>query len=183
MNDEISNNIPGDSKPPPADMLEKLAQVKLLCVDVDGILTDGGIYYADDGNSFRKFNAKDGLGLARLLKSGVEVAIISGGAAGAIEHRAKRLGIRHVFTDIHDKLSVLQDLARKLGIEMDAVAHIGDDINDLPLMRAAGVSITAKDAVDEVLSYVDMVTKRPGGHGAVRELCDAIHVAQGGEPA
>lgn len=183
MNDEILNNNLGVSKPRPAEMPEKLIEIKLLCVDVDGILTDGGIYYADEGTSFRRFNAKDGLGLVRLMKFGVEVAIISGGRAGAIEHRAERLGIRYVFTDVSDKLSVLKNLAGDLGIKMDAVAHIGDDINDLALMRVAGVSIAAADAVDEVLSYVDMVTKNSGGHGALRELCDAIYAAQGGEPA
>lgn len=160
---------------------DALRQIKLLSVDVDGILTDGGIYYSDDGNSFRKFNAKDGLGLVRLMRSGVTVTIISGGKAGAIEHRAKRLGIEHVFTDIGDKLSVLRQLCDQLGINLENVAHMGDDVNDLELMKAVGLSITASDAVDEILEYADIITERKGGEGAVREICDAIHRLQTGK--
>ena len=98
-------------KPTPAASHIALKRVKLFSIDVDGVLTDGGIYYMDDGNSFRKFNAKDGMGLALLKKANIEVAIISAGASGAIEHRAQRLGIEHVFTNVQDKLSLFQKLA------------------------------------------------------------------------
>ena len=154
---------------------EKLNRIKLLSLDVDGILTDGGIYYADDGNSYRKFNAKDGMGITLLMNNtDVAVTIISAGAPGAIEHRAKRLKIKHVYTDVADKLSVLRKLCTELGIGMDEVAHMGDDVNDLSIMEHVGLSITAIDAVDAVLNVADITTRRAGGHGAVREICDRI---------
>ena len=162
------------SKPTPAASLPVLARIKLLSVDVDGVLTDGGIFYTDDGNTFRKFNAKDGMGLVMLRRAGIMVTIISAGAPGAIEHRAKRLGIEHVYTDVHDKLTFFQDLAQKLDIDMSDTAHMGDDVNDLPLMRAAGIGITTADAVHAVAREADIATVRRGGDAAVREVCDAI---------
>lgn len=161
-------------KPSPAERLDALARVKLLSVDVDGVLTDGGIYYADDGNNFRKFNAKDGMGLVMLRRAGVEVTIISAGSPGAIEHRAARLGIPHVFTDVQDKLAIFRDLTEKLGIDMAETAHMGDDVNDLPLLQAAGLAIAPADAVDAVAAIADVMTQHRGGDAAVREVCDAI---------
>ena len=163
----------------PAAFLETLAKIKVLSLDVDGVLTDGGIYYGDDGNTFRKFNAKDGMGLVRLRKSGVIVTVISAGASGAIEFRARRLGIEHVFTNVSDKLSTLKNLATKLSIQMKHVAHIGDDVNDLPLMQAVGLGIACANAVQEVIGNADIITERQGGKGAVREICDAILRARG----
>jgi len=151
-----------------------LRSIKLLSLDVDGVLTDGGIYYADDGNSFRKFNAKDGMGMTRLMAEGVPVTIISAGAPGAIEYRAKRLGVSHVFTDVQDKLAILRQLCADLGVGMNEVAHMGDDVNDLPIMAEVGLSITVADAVDDVLKVAKLVTTRRGGDGAVREICDTI---------
>jgi len=166
-------------KPTPAASHIALKRVKLFSIDVDGVLTDGGIYYTDDGNSFRKFNAKDGMGLTLLKKAHVEVAIISAGAPGAIEHRARRLGIDHVFTDVRDKLALFKELAEGLGIDMADTAHMGDDVNDLPLMRSAGISIATSDAVQAVYAESSIVTSRRGGDAAVREVCEAILAAQG----
>lgn len=167
------------AKPTPGQALERLTGIKLLSLDVDGVLTDGGIYYADDGNTFRKFNAQDGMGLVRLRKSGVAVTIISAGAPGAIEHRGRRLGIEHVFTDVSDKLATLGSLAGELGLNMDEVAHMGDDVNDLPLMQASGLAVASANAVPEVMEAAEIVTTLRGGDGAVRELCDAILKARG----
>ena len=164
--------------PTPAASREALARVRLLSVDVDGVLTDGGIYYSDDGNTFRKFNAKDGMGLTLLKNAGIHVAIISAGAPGAIEYRAKRIGINHVFTDVEDKLSVFKNLVKELNIEIADTAHMGDDVNDLPLMKAAGIAITTADAVSKVANEAQIATVRRGGDGAVREVCDAILEAQ-----
>ena len=152
----------------------QLSQIKLLSLDVDGVLTDGGIYYSDDGKSFRKFNAKDGLGISRLLNNGIEIAIISAGASGAIQYRAQRLNIKYVYTDVIDKLAVLKDLCKTLNIEISHVAHIGDDLNDIEVFKEVGLSITVSDAVGSVLSSADIITQRKGGEGAVREVCDAM---------
>jgi 3-deoxy-D-manno-octulosonate 8-phosphate phosphatase (KDO 8-P phosphatase) len=162
------------NKPAPKDCLAQLGQVQLLSLDVDGVMTDGGIYYDDKGNTFRKFNAQDGMGLVRLRQAGVEVTIISAGAPGAIENRARRLGIEYVFTDVSDKLATLGGLAGELGIDMHQVAHMGDDVNDLPLMQASGLAIASANAVPEVLDAAAIVSTRRGGDGAVREVCDAM---------
>ena len=155
-------------------ILDKLAEIKLLSLDVDGVLTDGGIYYTDTGDSFRKFNAKDGMGITHLQKTGISVAIISMGMPGAIDHRAKRLGIRYVYTDVADKSASMRVIITNLGINMSEVAHIGDDINDLPLFGVAGLSIAVADAMDEVKNMADIVTTKNGGAGAVREIADLI---------
>ncbi len=159
--------------------LNKLTKIKLLSLDVDGVLTDGGIYYDDNGNTFRKFNAQDGMGLVRLKKAGLEIIIISAGAPGAIEIRAQRLNIQHVYTDVSNKLSTLTTVAKKLDIEMQSIAHMGDDVNDLPLMEAVGVAIAPANAVPEINNAVDIISSRKGGDGAVREICDTILNANG----
>ena len=162
----------------PQENLDKLAKVKLLSLDVDGVLTDGGIYYSDSGDSFRKFNAKDGMGLTHLQKTGITVAIISMGMPGAIDHRAKRLGIKYVYTDVADKAESMREIIADLGIGMDEVAHMGDDINDLPLFDVAGLTISVADGMDEVKDAADIVTTKNGGAGAVREIADLIRGLQ-----
>jgi 3-deoxy-D-manno-octulosonate 8-phosphate phosphatase (KDO 8-P phosphatase) len=162
----------------PRENLDKLAKVKLLSLDVDGVLTDGGIYYTDKGDSFRKFNAKDGMGITRLQKTGVSVAIISMGMPGAIDHRAKRLGIKYVYTNVADKAISMREIITDLGIDMSEVAHIGDDINDLSLFDVAGLTIAVADALDEVKVLADIVTTKNGGAGAVREIADLIRELQ-----
>jgi len=153
---------------------KNFSQIKLLSLDVDGVLTDGGIYYTDKGDTFRKFDAKDGMGITLLLNAGIDVAIISAGAPGAIEHRAKRLNIKYVYTNIRSKLDVLISLCKDLKINLSQVAHIGDDINDIEVFKNVGISISVKDAVTEISSIASIVTSHVGGKGAVREICDAI---------
>lgn len=161
------------------DLIEKLKGVRLLSLDVDGVLTDGGLYYAEDGSQLRKFNVKDGMGMKAVRRLGVEVCIITASKTAAIHHRGEVLGIPHVFVGVEDKLTTLIGLCAKLGIGLDAVAHIGDDVNDLPVLRAVGLPLTVADAVDAVLAEAAYVTKRKGGDGAVREICDLIGVAKG----
>ncbi len=168
------NSNPSDKNPSSPEGRALLEKVRLLSIDVDGVMTDGGIYYADDGNTFRKFNAKDGMGLVYLRKAGIEVTIISSGNAGAIEHRATRLGVEHVYTDVWDKLETLKTVAEGLGLSLDQVAHMGDDINDLPVLDVVGCAIAPADAVPEVLAIADLVTGKSGGNGAVREICDIL---------
>ena len=162
----------------PRENLEKLAKVKLLSLDVDGVLTDGGIYYTDTGDSFRIFNVKDGMGITLLQKAGILVAIISMGMPGAIDHRAKRLGIKYIYTDVANKAVSMLEIITDLGITMAEVAHMGDDVNDLPLFELAGLTIAVSDAMDEVKEKADIVTTKNGGDGAVREITDLIRGLQ-----
>jgi len=154
---------------------EALKNIRLLSLDVDGVLTDGGLYYTGNGDIMRKFNAKDGMGIARLIKTtDITVTIISSGMSAGIMERAERLGIPHAFTNVDDKLQTLTKLANELGIDLTEVAHMGDDINDLELMESVGLSIAVHDAVDAVLEKADIITKKTGGNGAVREICDQL---------
>lgn len=156
------------------DVVERLGAVKLLSMDVDGVLTDGGLYFTDDGRQSRKFNVRDGVGMKRVLAAGIELAIVSASAAQSIRHRGEILGVRHVFLDVEDKLAVISGLCRDLGIALADVAHVGDDLNDLPLLGAVGCPLSVADAVPEVREAAVFVTENGGGAGAVREICDLV---------
>jgi len=164
-----------------AEVVRHLAMVKLLTIDVDGVLTDGGLYYADDGRIQRKYNVKDGVGIKRVLAAGVEVAIVSAGVSASVPERARTLGVEHVFTGAEDKLAVVAKLAEDLGIGLEATAHIGDDLNDVPLMEAVGLAITVADAEPAAWAAAKVITERRGGEGAVREICDLLVKAHGGD--
>jgi 3-deoxy-D-manno-octulosonate 8-phosphate phosphatase (KDO 8-P phosphatase) len=151
----------------------------LLVLDVDGVLTDGRLYYADDGVELKAFNIQDGLGLRMLSASGVTIAIISGRRSTALERRAQNLGVVHVFQDVNDKLSVFQALLTRLSLDARAAAAIGDDLPDLPVLRRCELAVSVPDAPAVVRDHVHYVTQRRGGHGAVRELCELIMTAQG----
>ena len=169
---------PGDEA-----VLRRLGKVKLLCLDVDGVLTDGGIYYSDDGHIQRKYNVKDGVGIKRAMQAGVEIAIITAGVSGSVPERAKTLGIRYVFTGVEDKLAVVTKLCETLNIDLEAVAHMGDDLNDVPLMQAVGCSIAVADADETAFAAALMITEKKGGDGAVREICDLLVKARQGSGA
>lgn len=156
------------------DHLLKFSQVKLLALDVDGVLTDGGLYYTETGEELKKFNVKDGLGLKRLMEKGIEVAILSSASSKATLHRAERLGIRYVFIGIEDKLTQLKVLCQELEIELSQVAFMGDDLVDLPVMQAVGCPITVADAMPQNQDVAIYITQRRGGEGAVREVCEIV---------
>ena len=180
MLNDMTNN--SETEPPlPKDLQTvraRLAQVKLLALDVDGILTDGGLYYTESGEELKKFNVKDGMGLKLLMKSGVKVAIISASKSTATIHRAKKLGIEHVFIGIEDKLSILKELCQELGFSLAEVAYAGDDINDLSIMKAIGCPLTVADAMPQNQAQAIYVTRLGGGKGAVREICNYIMAVQ-----
>lgn len=157
-----------------------LSRIKLLSLDVDGVLTDGGLYYADDGRQLRKFNVKDGFGIQRLMAAGVDVAIISAGTMQNIIDRAAALGIKHVQIGVKSKAEALKALCADLNIDLADAVHVGDDLNDLEAMQAAGGAFTVLDAVPEALDAANYITHRRGGDGAVREICDMIVKARGG---
>ncbi len=156
------------------ELQRRLRDIKLLSLDVDGVMTDGGLYYTDEGVQFRKFNVKDGLGIKRVLKAGVEVCIISASAQVSTLERAQHLGIPHVYIGVEDKLETLRRLVDTLGVDLQEVAHVGDDLTDLAVMEQIGLPLTVADAVDEALEAAHYVTQRPGGAGAVREICDFL---------
>lgn len=163
--------------PDDAAIKRRLANLRLLSLDVDGVLTDGGLYYGDDGTVIRKFNVRDGVGIKRVLALGIEVAFVSAGTTQSIYHRARTLGVRHVMSGVTDKRVEVEKLCRKLGLQLAAVAHVGDDLNDVPLMKAAGLGLTVPGAVPEALAVAHYVTRRHGGEGAIREICDLIAAA------
>lgn len=157
-----------------AEMLRRLTKIKLLSLDVDGVMTDGGLYYTDDGHISRKYNVKDGVGIKRAMDAGIQIAIISAGVSGSVLERARTLGIVHVFTGVEDKRDVLETLCDELGIGLEEVAHIGDDLNDIPLLDAVGCPIAVADAQPEAWEAALIITEQVGGNGAIREICDAL---------
>ena len=156
------------------ELKARLSAVKLLAMDVDGVLTDGGIYYTDDGQEFKRFNVKDGQGLKLASQLGITLAIISASASSAILHRAQKLGITNVFIGVENKLETIVQLCQTLDLPFSQVAYIGDDINDLAVMEKVYCPLTVADASPEVQAKAIYITKKLGGQGAVREICDLL---------
>lgn len=155
------------------NLKQKLDKIKLLVLDVDGVMTDGGMYFLPSGEQFKKFNAKDGMAIIHLTKNDFQVAIISSGFKGeAVEARANLLGIQHCTVNREPKLDRLTKLCTDLSLELENVAIIGDDINDLEVMRAVGLSVAPKNAVDVVKSEAQIILNTNGGEGCVREFID-----------
>jgi 3-deoxy-D-manno-octulosonate 8-phosphate phosphatase (KDO 8-P phosphatase) len=157
-----------------AEARRRLKAVKLLILDVDGVLTDGSIIYGEDGSETKIFNVKDGLGIRLLMESGIQVGIITGRRSNALYHRCRDLGIVHVIDGAADKSAAFEELNRKTGVAPEETACICDDLPDLPLMRKAGISICVADAHETLRRQADIVTSTRGGGGAVREVCEAI---------
>lgn len=159
--------------------IKNAAKIKLLALDVDGVLTDGSLNIGAEGELFKAFNARDGLGLSCLLRSGVRVAIITGRKSGIIHRRAEELGITELYEGIKDKKKILADLAEAGGLEQEEIAYMGDDLNDLPALLYAGLACAPADAAPEVILASSFVAANSGGHGAVREAAELILKAQG----
>ena len=156
------------------ELQARLSEVKLLALDVDGVLTDGGLYYSDSGEEFKKFNVKDGQGIQLVMQTGIEVAIISANNSTATLHRAKKLGIEHAFIGIGNKLATLKQICQELNLSLAQVAYVGDDLKDLPILQSVGCPITVADAIAENKAAALYVTELPGGKGCVREFCNLI---------
>ena len=154
-------------------LLKKIKKIKLVVLDVDGVMTDGGMYFSESGDQFKKFNTKDGMGILELIKKGMEVAIISSGFKSNLVHkRAEMLGIRYCSVNRSPKLERLLSICEDLKINFENVAMIGDDINDLEIIRKVGFSSCPKDAVNSVKREVDKILETKGGYGCIRELID-----------
>lgn len=151
----------------------------MLVLDVDGVLTDGSLYFDNMGNEMKVFSTRDGLGLRCLQLCGIEVALITGRQSEIVDLRAAQLGIRHVYQGRRDKLNALIQLLEKTGIDEQQVCYAGDDWIDLPVLERVGLAVTVADADKIVKDRVHWVTSGRGGKGAVREICDLILAAQG----
>ncbi len=163
----------------PAIILQKAAKIKLVIFDVDGVLTDGHIYLDDQSIGHKAFHVHDGLGLKLLMKTGVHVAIISSGDAPSVARRMEMLGITAVYQRQNDKRKAFQELLDKEKLSAEQVCFAGDDLIDIPLVRAAGLGIAVASAVPLVKQYADWITNASGGFGAAREICELIMQAQG----
>ncbi len=159
-------------------MHERAAKIKLLILDIDGVLTDGQLYYNKEGEAMKSFHARDGLGIRLLLENGVQVAIITGRESELVAKRAKELGIPFVYQGRVNKLEALNELMLHLNLDFSELAMMGDDIIDLPILTRVGFASCPKDAHEGILKYVHFVANKEGGQGAVRELVDLILVAQ-----
>ena len=155
-----------------------LQKIKLLALDVDGVLTDGSIYISPAGEVFKGFNAKDGMGISCALRSGLQIAVITGRQSPIVERRCEELGITLLQQGVKDKRLALQQMAQELGLVREEIAYMGDDLNDIPAFKASGLNLVPADAAMEVLAVADIITKASGGHGAVREAITMILAAQ-----
>jgi 3-deoxy-D-manno-octulosonate 8-phosphate phosphatase (KDO 8-P phosphatase) len=161
-----------------SSIMRVLKRVRLVAMDVDGVLTDAGMYYSETGDELKKFNTRDGMGIKLLQAAGVVTAFITKEKTAIVERRGQKLAVPEVHQGVDDKLAVLTTLAKKYGLSLDQVAYIGDDVNDLEALRVVGFSAAPADAIPSVLQAVHYVCKKKGGEGAVRELADLILVAQ-----
>ena len=161
------------------ELAEVAQSIRLIAFDVDGVMTDGGLYLSDSGEEFKRFNSLDGQGLKMLKASGVELAIITGRTSRCVELRAKNLGITHLYQGVESKLDAMQMLLGKLNLAPQAAAFMGDDVMDLPAMRHVGLAISVPDAPQMVRDRAHYITRCSGGHGAVREACELLMSAQG----
>lgn len=159
--------------------LKKAKKVKLLVLDVDGVLSDGTIIYDSEGKELKSFCARDGAGIVYLKRCGIEVAILSGRETESVNVRAEELGISEVKQGVRRKLDVLSDILERYGVNLAETAYMGDDLMDLPALKRVGFRAAPRDAVPEVRRIADVVTKAGGGKGAVRELAELILKAQG----
>jgi 3-deoxy-D-manno-octulosonate 8-phosphate phosphatase (KDO 8-P phosphatase) len=158
---------------------EKARDIKLLILDVDGVLTDGKIVYTDRGEEAKAFDVKDGHGLKLLMRAGIPVALITGRSSPAVEHRARDLGITRVYQKAINKIEAYEELRRAENLRDEEICVVGDDLPDLPILRICGFSVAVADSAEEVKREVDYVTNKEAGKGAVREVCDIILKARG----
>jgi 3-deoxy-D-manno-octulosonate 8-phosphate phosphatase (KDO 8-P phosphatase) len=161
------------------EIMKRAANIRLLIFDVDGVLTDGSLYIGDDGQEYKAFNSKDGLGMKQLQQSGVEIAIITARRSNVVKLRMESLGIKHLFQGQQEKLPAFEALRKRLGLTYEQVAYVGDDVIDLPVMRKIGLAVAVADAHVLVKQHAHWQTTAEGGRAAGREVCEMIMQAQG----
>ncbi len=161
------------------DIAAKVKLVRLLILDVDGIMTDGSIVYDNEGGETKTFNVRDGHGIKLMMKAGLSLALITARSSQAVLRRADELGITLVYQGTRDKLSAFEEILEETSLEQGQTAYMGDDIIDIPVLKRAGFSVTVPDAASEVKERVDYITEKKGGRGAVREVVEMILKEQG----
>ncbi len=162
----------------PARVQKKAAKIRLMLLDVDGVLTDGGIIIDGRGGETKRFDVRDGQGIALLIRAGITVGFISGRSSNIVRHRAKELGVRIVYQGVRDKADAYNEIKEKTGFRDEQIAYLGDDIIDLPIMRRVGLAMAVRDSWPGVKPRVDYVTQAKGGRGAVREVSELLLKAQ-----
>ncbi len=162
----------------PVRVQKKAAKIRLLLIDVDGVLTDGAIIIDSRGGETKRFDVRDGLGVALLIRSGIRVGFITGRSSDVVRLRAKELGVRIIYQGVQDKADVYDKIKHKTGLTDEEIAYVGDDIVDLPIMRRAGLAVAVRDSWPGIRPGVDYVTEAKGGRGAVREVSELILKAQ-----
>jgi len=156
-----------------------LSQIRLFATDVDGVLTDAGMYYAESGDEWKKFNTHDGMGIKLLQRAGIITAIVTQERTKLVARRAEKLTIPELHQGVMDKLTVIREMAARHGFSLKQVAYIGDDVNDLEALKAVGFSASPADGLPDIVAAVDYVCQKKGGEGAVREIIEMILDAQG----
>ena len=162
---------------------ERASKIRMLVLDVDGVLTDGKLYFDHAGNEIKAFNTRDGMGIKALQRVGIEVAVITGRKSEAVTQRMTQLGVQHVYQGREDKLSAFLHLLKETGLDAHQICFVGDDWIDLPVLLRAGLAVSVADAEDRVKDQAHWITERNGGDGAVREVCNLILKAQDKEQA
>jgi len=164
------------------DLKEKASKIKLMAFDVDGVFTDGGLIFDENGKESKIFNAKDGQGIVCVEKAGIITAIITARKNGTVEKRAQNLGITELHQGVKFKLPVLEEIIKKYNLTFENVSYMGDDLPDICILEKAGLSCCPADAVEEVIERCDFISEKTGGHGAIRELCDFVLKSQNINP-
>ena len=162
----------------PAALRKKAQKIKLLLLDVDGVLTDGGIFIDNRGVESKRFDVRDGQGITLLRRCGIEVGIITGRSSNVVRHRARELGVRIVYQGVRNKAAIYNRIKRKTRLEDQQIAYLGDDISDLPILRKVGLAVAVGDSWSEAKRAADYVTQAEGGRGAVREVAELLLTAQ-----
>ena len=161
------------------DILDKAKKIELVIFDVDGVMTDGSLFMGDDGQEYKAFNSLDGHGMRMLQEGGINAAIITGRKSNVVEHRMQDLGITRVYQGYRDKIPAYEALMKDVGLEIDQIAYVGDDVVDLPIMTRVGFAIAVQDAHPYVKKHAHWITQNNGGQGAVRDVCELILEAKG----
>ena len=161
------------------EVLEKARAIKLLICDVDGVMTDGGLFFGDNGLEYKAFHSRDGLGIKMLQRSGIPLAVITARTSDVVKHRMKNLNIDLVFQGQLNKVKAFEQLCHSQQLAPEQIAYVGDDLVDAPVMKQVGLSIAVADAHERIKQLADWTTQHGGGHGAVRDVCELLMEAQG----